>query len=307
MKEQILRELLQTRDFYGILNRYNLYRYELVKAIREELIKSSMILNTQERSLLQEIFKVEAIMLRLNYDPVVFISDTHYSGYFCEFFKDRWDYLQIVLDFCRRNRIYYLVHGGDIFDGTTLHEERPKNIKFTEDFTDFDYDTRIRQEFNNALNQYPIDIETHQYLLGGNHDKRYKTLKINALEELTRKKATFPLGYEQAFFSVFDCPISLEHGKEDTDEPTYGNLIPHEFTIYGHSHIYDPFKTRQGFFLPTLSDHLCHFNEKGGEPGFVVMYPYLKENVINLEFEHYYFKEDNVMKDKEPFILKLHK
>ena len=50
-----------------------------------------------------------------------------------------------------------------------------------------------------------------------------------------------------------------------------------------------------------------HKNEKGGEFGFLVMYPYNERELVKLEFEHYYLRDESFVKEDNPYVYKLKK
>lgn len=300
MDEEIIRELLDTNDFYKTMIKNKLYKYELLDLMRNNIFVSDSSIKMQEKEILKEIYRVEGCMFDINYDPVMFISDTHYDySSLDRQDMNRWDFLYYVLDFCKYNKIRYLVHGGDIGDGTI----EVNGVKQFIDFGRGSYEN-TREQINNILKNYLVSPEAHHLVLGGNHDKMYLSHNIDILRELADKKNVLPLGYCQAFFSVFGCPISLEH-ENRSFRIECRNLIPHSLTIHGHSHIakfndYD-------IYIPTLGGFLNHKGEEGGEPGFIVMYPYNGRNSVHLEFDHYYLKDGCFEKKPESYVYKLNK
>ena len=300
MDEEIIRELLDTRDFYKIMNNTNLYKYELLWLMRDSIYDRNSILGIQEKESLKEIYRDVGCMFNINYDPVVFISDTHYD--YSSLDKpdiNRWDLLYYVLEFCKYNKIRYLIHGGDIGDGTVQVNGVGKPINFDEGSYEL-----ARRQVNNILNKYPSIFEIHQSVLGGNHDERYLHYDIDILKEFADKKAIYPLGYLQAFISIDGFYISLEH-ENHPYRIKCRNLIPHDLTIHGHSHI--ALFQDNDVYIPALGGFLNHKHEKGGEPGFLVMYPYNERDLVRLEFEHYYLKDESFVKEDSPYVYKLKK
>lgn len=300
MEEEIIRELLDTRDLYKIIDKNNLYKYELLDLMRNCIYKNVFSLKVQEKETLKEIYQNKGCMLKIKDDAVVFISDTHYD--YSSLGKpdmNRWDFLYYVLDFCKYNKIRYLIHGGDIGDGTIV-------VNGVKQFISPDSGSyeNTREQVNNILNSYPYVLEVYQSLLGGNHDDGYSHYGIDILKEFADKKNIYPLGYLQAFISIDGFPISLEH-ENHPYRIKCRNLIPHDLSIHGHSHI--ALFQDKDVYIPALGGFLNHKNEKGGEPGFLVMYPYNEKDFVKLEFEHYYLKDNTFVREDNPYVYKLKK
>ena len=131
MDEEIIRELLDTNDFYKTMIKNKLYKYELLDLMRNNIFASDSSIKMQEKEILKEIYRVEGCMFDINYDSVMFISDTHYDySSLDRQDMNRWDLLYYVLDFCKYNKIHYLIHGGDIRDGTIEVNGIKKPIDF---------------------------------------------------------------------------------------------------------------------------------------------------------------------------------
>lgn len=300
MEEEIIRELLDTRDFYKIMENNNLYKYQLLDFMRDGIYNREYNLDNKEIGILKEIYQDKSHMLKIGNEAVLFISDTHYD--YSSFDKqdmNRWDFLYYVLDFCKNNKIHYLIHGGDIGDGTI----ELNGLKQPVNFTDGSYEL-AKEQVNNILYKYPSIPYVHQSFLGGNHDERYLDYGIDILKEFADKKDIYPLGYLQAFISIDGVSISLEH----ENHPFLiecRNLISHDLTIHGHSHI--ALFQDNDVYIPALGGFLNHKNEKGGEPGFLVMYPYKEKDLVKLEFEHFYLRDDTFVKEANPYVYKLKK
>ena len=299
MEEEIIRELLNTRDFYKIMENNNLYKYELLDFIRGGIYDYDSNLELKEKETLKDIYKDKGCMLKVKDEAVIFISDTHYDYSFGKQDMNRWDFLYYVLDFCKYNKIRYLIHGGDILDGTIELNGLKQPVNFDNGSYEF-----ARGQVNNILNKYPSIPEVHQSLLGGNHDERYLYYDIDILKEFADKKNIYPLGYLQAFISIDGVSISLEH-ENHPYRIECRNLIPHDLSIHGHSHI--ALFQDNDVYIPALGGFLNHRNEKGGEPGFLVMYPYNERDLVKLEFEHFYLKDDTFVREANPYVYKLKK
>ena len=300
MKEEIIRELLDTRDFYKIIENNNLYKYELLDLMRKCIYKNAFSLEMQEKEILKEIYRYKGCMLKIKDNAVVFISDTHYDYSSLEKpDMNRWDFLYYVLDFCKYNKIRYLIHGGDIGDGTIEVNGAKEFISSNSGSYE---NTRV--QVNNILNNYPYVTEVYQSVLGGNHDDGYSHYGIDIIKEFAAKKNIYPLGYLHAFISIDGVYISLEH-ENHPYRIECRNLIPHDLSIHGHSHIAS-FQDND-VYIPTLGGFSYHKHEKGGEPGFLVMYPYNEKDFVKLEFDHYYLKDGRFVEEPEPYVYKLNK
>lgn len=304
MEEEIIRELIDAKNFYKVMDEYNLYKYQLLKLMRDVIFANNSSIYDKGKEILREIYQDKGCIFNIKYDPVVFISDIHFN----DFSNDCNDINKLirfrsVLEFCKNNRIKYLINGGDIMDGTLMCNGQIQPINGN----NYPLEKEIaiaRSQVDNLLDMYSTCPEVTQLLLGGNHDFRYLERSIDILRELADKKNVNPLGYWQSFFSVFGCPISLEH-----DEPLSpgksSDLIPHNIKICGHSHVASFENNR--IKIPTLSGFLYHKGEKGGEPGFLVMYPYNERDLVKLEFEHFYLRDNNFVREANPYVYKLKK
>ena len=300
MDEEIIRELLDTKDFNKVVDKNNLYKYQLLDFMRYGIYNYKSPLEMQEKEILKEIYRDKGCMLKIKDEAVVFISDTHYDYSSLDRKNmNRWDFLYYVLDFCKYNKIHYLIHGGDIGDGTIEVNGAKEFISSNSGSYE-----NAREQVDNIISDYPSDPFVYQSVLGGNHDDRYLDYEIDILKEFADKKNIYPLGYFQAFISIDGVYISLEH-ENHPYRIECRNLIPHSLTIHGHSHIakfndYD-------IYIPTLGGFFFLFCEEGGEPGFIVMYPYNGRNSVHLEFDHYYLKDGCFEKKPEPYVYKLNK
>ena len=252
----------------------------------------------QEKEILKQIYRDKGCMLKIKDAAVVFISDTHYDYSSLDRKNmNRWDFLYYVLDFCNYNKIHYLIHGGDIGDGTIEVNGAKEFISSNSGSYE-----NAREQVDNIISDYPSDPFVYQSVLGGNHDDRYLDYEIDILKGLADKKNIYPLGYLQAFISIDGVYISLEH-ENHPYRIECRNLIPHDLSIHGHSHIAS-FQDND-VYIPALGGFLNHKGEEGGEPGFIVMYPNKKSDSIHLEFEHHYLEDGCFVKKLEPHVYKL--
>lgn len=277
---EIIDKLLENGDFGEVLKLYGLHRYELLDIIYHYMFEIDEVTHKFARSIdemtdLKKLYTDNAIMYKLNAEKVMLISDTHLE---CKG-TERLDYFEYVADFCQRQQIHYLIHGGDITDGTAPKLSKP--IYFSPNGN-----KESRKQMENILKKYPDIPGVTQLALGGNHDEWYLSLKdgIDILRVLADYKGIFPLGFTQAFITICDIPISLEHF--DNRNITKG-YIPHDLAIKGHSHEWRV--DENNLYLPTLSKRLCHPNTYEGKAGFVIMQPIQTNDGVILHFDRYTF------------------
>lgn len=166
---------------------------------------------------LEAVIKVDylnhAIFKRLTTEKAIIISDLHLGS-----INENTAYLDQVKSFIVKEDIDILLNGGDIGDGMVRYH--PKYNSY-------------QKQVDHILNIYPSFNNLEQYLLGGNHDKRYKKKGQDILKLLTGEtKSITGVGYYQAYFTIFDHLISFEHNSK----LTRNNFLYPEFTIAGHAH-----------------------------------------------------------------------
>lgn len=281
---EIIDKLLENGDFDELLRVYELYKYELLDIIYNAMFERDennqiIAISEEEKAILKSIYTQNATMHNFNAEKVMFISDTHLENENTE----RLDYFWYILDFCQKHQIRYLIHGGDVADGTDYEKKIPI---FFSDAKSSDASKQI----NNILAKYPKVKDIKQFILGGNHDWWYLELnnKFDILRKLADCKDISPLGFHQAYITICDVPISLEHSSEHIITKNY---IPHDLSIQGHSHIWMPNKDK--LYIPTLSNFLYHFDKIDGQAGFVIMQPIQTTDGVILHFDRYTFIETN--------------
>lgn len=277
----ILSHLLESENFDLILEEYELSKYELLSSIREEVIRHPEKFSPDEKEQLKGFYLSNYSMIDLHSEPVIFISDTHYASK-----NENLIYTSLVMDYCRRNNIQTLFHGGDIGDGMVQYSSK--------------YFSVVKQ-IEHIVDVYPEDKRIKQYAVGGNHDLKYRKNGINLLKLLaSEKKNFFPMGYSQAYFTIYGIPISFEH---HCRIHACNRLVDSPLSIMGHAH-----KSRftdRIIKLPTLSDDR-HANNIDTLPGFVTMQAVLGEETVNLCFKRYFIENYQIEEDK-PYIYQLKK
>ena len=277
--EQCVKELLNGEKIEDILDCYHLQKYELLTKMREELWNIKQTNNKETLKKLSTMFYQECFLLRISKKPVALFSDTHFGS------KDEnLEYYQMFIDFCLENQIYNLIHGGDIGDGL---------VKCSKSYFD------APKQLDHILDVYIDHPMLKQYLIGGNHDEKYKNHGIDILKELAmNKKNIILLGYGQCFIHIFNNIVSVEHSAKLSMKE---KILPYDLTIAGHSH-----KSRFSLGcvkIPTLSNNIQYPNIKEGLPGFIIMRPVKKEK--KLYFERYYIKNNRIEPLQETYVYTL--
>lgn len=291
--EDIIKELLNGKSFEQILRKYELERYELLEIISNKLYISKEQSSPEEIEELKRIYRKEATLFQLTNEKVMFISDTHMESSF-----EKLNLIKGAFCFCHENNIHYLIHGGDIADGTCMVDNESKNIDFDEAPKGI-----ATKQAEQILEKYPHDFSINQLILGGNHDERYACSKdkIDLLKYLSQYKNVYPLGYYQAFFSIYNQVISLEHfSNRNLKREQVLQLVPHTLKIKGHYHIGQ--FSQESIFLPALSYRIAQ-SETERLPGFIIMQASETEDSINIKFDRFFYIKDILYPPTHPYIL----
>lgn len=268
----VLLELLETNDFNYVLNDFDLAKYELLRVIHKAIFCNDSQFSNEEKCILRQLYLDNYSIVDLEEVTVCFISDTHLASKY-----ENLDYLKTVFDFCKENDIQYIFHGGDIGDGMVDQGKRYFNTE---------------RQIEHILESFLDSSDIKQYILGGNHDAKYKKRDIDLLRLLaSEKKNVIPMGYQQAYFTLCGIPISFEHHSQI--RPQY-RMVDYLFTIMGHAHK-SRFSDRM-VKLPALCDQ-SFYDVVEAIPGFAVMKSQRYYEMVNLEFERYSFS-DGVHKEK---------
>ena len=291
--EDAIRELLNGKNFEQILREFELERYELLDIICTKLYMSKEKPTPEKIEELKRIYKKEATLFQLTNEKVMFISDTH-----MESDSEKLNLVKGTFEFCHENNIHHLIHGGDIADGTCMIDNNIKNIEFDEV-----PEGVAALQVEHILEKYPYDPNIQQRILGGNHDARYIFSKdrIDLLKLLAKEKKIYPLGYYQAFFSIYNQVVSLEHfSNHNFAIEQILELVPHSLKIKGHYHIGQFLE--ESLFLPALSYRIAESEEKR-LPGFIVMQASETEDRVNIKLDRYFYIEDTLYPPTNPYIL----
>jgi len=200
----------------------------------------------------------------------IIISDTHLASIY-----ENLDYIEKTKQFINDNNIKYLLHGGDIGDGMVECSKK--------------YSTHERQ-VSHILDIYPEFEHCKQYLLGGNHDRRYKDKNMDILKLLEEKKNIENIGYYQAYFKLFDKLISFEHNSLMNKS----EFLDIDFTILGHAH--NLYFKNQKMKLAPLCD--CFMDSTNANAGFVIMSSKKQKKDVELSFDCYNISDNEISKVK---------
>lgn len=262
MKEEILYLINKNLNFNDILIYLSLPKIELVSYYKKILNDDYIPLDLRMK--LKGEYLENLFFVNLEIEKVIFISDTHIGS------KDEnIEYLNQVKYFIENNNINYLFHGGDIGDGMVNYHK---------------YFNTYNKQIEHLLDIYFNKFEIKQYILGGNHDYKYKRKDVDILKLLSDNVLIENIGYYNAYFKIFDKVISFEHNSKKTND-----LINIDFRILGHSHIG---KFRENLVMLPASCDENSTNNLMFKPGFIVLESINENSLIKLLFTEYIYTEN---------------
>lgn len=193
------------------------------------------------------------------------ISDTHIG---CT--KERLDLLNLIYDYCKKNDIHIILHGGDLINGMFGLENIHDNIY---------------EQIKHCIDNYPFDKSILNFVIMGNHDIDALLNYNQDLQEALNnyRHDIVPLGYGEGSVNVKNESIFLKHPLELNDNSKvtyYDNCV----ILCGHRHKckFSVTPNKQLILLPSLSDIM--FTEDSLLPGAVLM---------ELKFQEGYFVSGN--------------
>ena len=265
---QIIDMVDNNLDFGEMLEELDYSKSELLLAIHK-LINAKETIPYHIKFNLTKEYLDNLSFSNLGGKKTIIISDTHLSSIY-----ENLEYLERVEEFIKSNNLKYLLHAGDIGDGMVKHKK--------------EYDSYTKQ-VSHILDVYSEFDNCHQYLIGGNHDRRYKDKSMDIIKLLAQKKNIEEVGYYQAYFNLYNKNISFEHNSYMNN-----NLIQKDLRILGHAHN-TSFKEDK-ITIPTLSVDVKGIDSK---PGFLIMDSKNKKGKVEVIFEEYNLQENSIKKVKE--------
>lgn len=169
----------------------------------------------------------------------IVISDTHFGSVF-----ENIKYLNYVYEYASKNDINYILHAGDLIEGSYDNFARCKE----------EYKT-IDSQIEHVFKDYSYDKNIKNMILLANHDA-YSIYHYGVdIAPLLKEREDFQiLGYRCAYIKINDRYISLKHeiSRLKNNLKDYLTLID----FIGHSHQYrcNYNKTNTRVRIPTLSD-----------------------------------------------------
>lgn len=204
----------------------------------------------------------------------IVISDTHFGSVF-----ENIRYLNYVYEYASKNDINYILHAGDLIEGSYDDFGRCKE----------EYRT-IDSQVEHVLKDYSYDKNIKNMILLANHDA-YSIYHygVDIAPLLSERKDFQILGYRCAYIKVNDKYISLKHeiSRLKNSLKDYLTLID----FIGHSHQYrcNYNKTNTRVRVPTLSDMRSNMIVNKGFLVCDINFDNLKVNNFSCEyidFEH---------------------
>lgn len=272
-KEQVLKLQEQDLTFSEIVELTDTKPYELLSLYESIINQKEITLPWDIEFKMRKEYLKHVIFTNITAKKIICISDSHLGS------KDEnIDYLRQTKHYIKKENIKYLLHGGDIGDGMVdYHRKYGK------------YDTQVAH----ILEDYLYLPNTEQYLLGGNHDARYKKKGLEILKKLEEQDHKIHgVGYYQAYFKIYDKIISLEHNSYIRKR---NKLITPDYIIAGHSHKFNCKENR--ILLPTCSDD-NPMNTEDFIPGFIVLESNKKKNNVTISVTQYKYTEHGPQKVK---------
>lgn len=266
MQKIIEKRIKEGENFEDLLVNYNIEKYQLL-SIYTDLLFNKKSLSYEEFYKIKEQYMNNFLMYTLNEKKFIIISDTHLGNQY-----ENLDYLEQIEYFIQKEGTQALIHAGDIGEG--LFQSKYNN------YTD---------EIKHILKYYPYTPNIPQYILAGNHDKRYLKENMDLLKILQNQSSNINiLGYFKAYIQIENFLIDIEH-----DQRQKLDSIKEDLRIMGHSHN-GKFKGLQ-IYVPTCSDKCTN---KQSKSGFVTMDVNKTPKRIEIDFWEYKFTNNGPEKYK---------
>lgn len=191
---------------------------------------------------------------------ILVISDTHIGGIYEE--PDKW---KMAYDYAEENKIPYVLHLGDIIEGSKYRNHKNDHLKTVQE--QIDYMTAI----------YPKRKNVTTLLILGNHDQHSHAQSVNIAVPIERRRLDMMvLGDNTALLKIKNLKVLLNH--TDTNPPHKSieermeynhNLLVTKYSgidliLNGHFHVSRVYLHKNGAPIIYLSS-LCQKKEKKNE------------------------------------------
>jgi len=263
IKQDVINLIKEDASYKEILNELDLYSYELLHMYYKWIFHKHHNLSPEIVERMKSDYIQNCSFKNITKDKILLIADSHIGSKY-----ENLLYLEQAKEIAKKRRIKTIFHGGDLGDGL---------IDYLPIYKDY-YD-----QIEYILAAYSFFEDMDQYIMGGNHDRRYKDHGLDILKLLPEIYPNItPIGYYQSYFKVYNKIISFEHNSKMRKK---NKLINPEFIISAHSHK-GVFK-KEEVKLPTASDSNPNHEPIDSEPGFDVLTTYKHKKDIKLIFERY--------------------
>ena len=264
-QKEILTLLLKGFTTKNLEEIFLIPKQKLVKEYYHILNNRRHLLTSEEYAIIYQAYLDNYSFKDFSNEKIIFIADTHIGSK-----NENLEYLRQVKDFIKQNKFKYLIHAGDLGDGMVNYHRKVSTYP---------------KQIEHILANYDLGEDIYQYILGGNHDKKYQKRSKDILQLLREQKPNIEnIGYYQAYFTINALPISLEHGSHQNQI-----FVNPSFRILGHAH-YLKFK-ESSLILPPLCDGFPN-KEIYGEPGFVTLESSKDDKDVILDFTSYGITEN---------------
>ncbi len=213
---------------------------------KQQYYQNGEIISSLEKSLEKpERFpKEKEIILDRDKDEfqAILIADTHIGSIY-----ERLDLLDKVFDFCIKDGINIIIHGGDLTDGLAFGYPKKHS----------DYYSQI----NYFLKRYPFDKRILTFAILGNHDMDSLVHEGIDLEQIINNERLdiVPLGYRQGAIKIKNDRFFVFHPLNEANTfeiLDWNKLERKQFIITGHQHFMTYYEHPKfiKIYVPAISD-----------------------------------------------------
>lgn len=201
--------------------------------------KSDLVLPSNEASIITSPKDKKVVILAL--------SDTHggRTDRSTSRSRERFDLISECYNFCCKEGIHIIIHGGDFIDGFMTPTIVVKNLEIEQ-----------LEQIEHTINNYPYDPHILTFTCLGNHD--YDVLKkcnqniALILDE--RRHDIVPIGYGCGKINIKNDSFLVYHKIKEIPKPLLSEV--HTFILKGHSHhmSYHFRSSTPTIYIPALID-----------------------------------------------------